>query len=78
MYVSLKLHKKTFKVSFAAAQRKTFIDFKRTNWLVRFREKLIALCSNNRRNAKIICGQNSELLNVKACGTYSYHCVLKD
>jgi hypothetical protein len=37
--------------------------------------KIVRLFFNH---TKAVCGQNTELLNVKSRGTYSYHCALKD
>jgi hypothetical protein len=41
-----------------------------------FRE-IIAAYTENHMILKIYSGKNAELLNVKVCGTYSYHCALK-
>jgi hypothetical protein len=47
------------------------------SWLMLFK-KIIALYSENHtKPLNTICGQNAELLNVKACGTYSYHWALE-
>jgi hypothetical protein len=46
------------------------------NWLMLFR-KIIAAYSENYTEGIHSCGQSAELINVKAGGTYSYHCALK-
>jgi hypothetical protein len=40
------------------------------------REKKIAVCcENHAEHINTLCGQNAVFFNVKACGTYSYHCI---
>jgi hypothetical protein len=40
---------------------------------------IIAVYSKNHmKPIKTLCGQNAELMNVEAGGTYSYHYALKD
>jgi hypothetical protein len=41
-------------------------------------KEIIDICSEKHSEPMdALCGQNAELLKVKACGTYSYHRVLK-
>jgi hypothetical protein len=40
-------------------------------------KETIAVYSETHTKPITFCGQNAELLNVKAGGLYSYHCVLK-
>jgi hypothetical protein len=52
--------------------KKTQHSSTKISWLVLFKE-IITVCSENHTKAvSAICGQNSELLIVKAGGTYSY------
>ena len=40
--------------------------------------EIIAVCSQiHTKHINTLCGQNTELLNVKPAGTYSYHWALK-
>jgi len=49
----------------------------KTSRLMLYRE-IIAVCSQiHTKYINILCGQNVELLNVKAGGTYSDHCALE-
>jgi hypothetical protein len=42
-------------------------------------KEIIAVCSESHmKHVNTLCGQNVELLNVKAGGTYSYHCALTE
>jgi hypothetical protein len=47
------------------------------NWLMLFREIIAVYCENHMKHINTLCGQNAELLYVEACGTFSYHWVLK-
>jgi hypothetical protein len=41
------------------------------------RKIIVVYSKNHIEPVSIVCGRNAELLNVKAGGTYSYHCALK-
>jgi hypothetical protein len=45
------------------------------NWLMLFREIIAVYSEDHTKHVNALCGQNVELLNVKAGGTYSNHCV---
>jgi hypothetical protein len=42
-----------------------------------FGETVAVYCENHTEHTDTLCMQNEELLNVKAGGTYNYHCDLK-
>jgi hypothetical protein len=42
-----------------------------------FKEIISVYFENYAENINPLCGENAELLNVKACGKYSYHSALK-
>jgi hypothetical protein len=42
-----------------------------------FGKTVAVYCENHTQHINTLCGQNEEFLNVKAGGTYSYHCGLK-
>jgi hypothetical protein len=43
-----------------------------------FGEIIPVYCENHTEHINRLCGQNAEFLYVKAGGTYSYRCALKD
>jgi hypothetical protein len=47
------------------------------NWLMLFREIIAVFSENYVKPTNMLCGQNTELLIVKARGTYSDHWALK-
>jgi hypothetical protein len=47
------------------------------NWLTLFKELICVYTENLTKHTNIFCGQNAELLLVKAGGAYNYHWVLK-
>jgi hypothetical protein len=47
------------------------------NAVVLFREITAVYSENHMNPTKTLCGQNTELLIVKAVGTYGYHQALK-
>jgi hypothetical protein len=47
------------------------------DWLTLFKEIIAVYSENHIKPTNRLCGQNAELLNVKAGGTYSYQRVLK-
>jgi hypothetical protein len=47
------------------------------SWLILFMEIIAAYSGNHTKPINMLCGQNAELLIVKADGIYSYHWVLK-
>jgi hypothetical protein len=42
-----------------------------------FRETVAVYCENHMEHINALCGQNAELLDIKAGGTYNYHCAFK-
>jgi hypothetical protein len=42
-----------------------------------FREIIVVYSENHMKHINTRCGKNAEFFNVKAGGTYSYHCALK-
>jgi hypothetical protein len=42
-----------------------------------FREIIAVYSADHMKPINTLCGENEELLNVKECGTYSYHWALK-
>jgi hypothetical protein len=49
-----------------------------TNWLVLFGEIIAVYTENHTKHTNTLCGHNTEVLNVKGDGTYSYHWALKN
>jgi hypothetical protein len=47
------------------------------NWLTLFKEIIVVYTENRTKHINTLCGQNAELLNIIADGTYIYHCDLK-
>jgi hypothetical protein len=47
------------------------------NWLMLFKEINTVYSENHTKPINTLCGENAELLNVKAGGTQSYHWALK-
>jgi hypothetical protein len=43
------------------------------SWLTLFKEIIAVHCENRTKHANTFCGQNAELLIVKARGTYSHY-----
>jgi hypothetical protein len=43
-----------------------------------FKEIIVVCSEKHMKPMNALCGQNAELLNVIAGGTYSYQCALKD
>jgi hypothetical protein len=39
-----------------------------------FKETVIIYCENHMKHINTLCGQNAQIYNVKASGTYNYHC----
>jgi hypothetical protein len=66
----------TFKISVPTSNRTKCLYIITISWIILF-EKMIAVHSKNRKQPiNVPCGQNEELLNVKASVTYSYHFAL--
>jgi hypothetical protein len=42
-----------------------------------FTETITVCSENDTKPINTLCGQNAELINVKASGTYNYHLALK-
>jgi hypothetical protein len=47
------------------------------NRLMLFRETIAVYCENHMEHTNTLCGENADLFDVKADGTYSFHCALK-
>jgi hypothetical protein len=47
------------------------------NWLTLFKEIIAVYTENHKKPIITLCGQNAELLIIKAGGRYSYHWALK-
>jgi hypothetical protein len=41
-----------------------------------FRETVAVYFENHTEHTDTLCGQNAELSNIKAGGTYNYHCAV--
>jgi hypothetical protein len=57
-------------------RRKQHFTITKINWLTLFKE-IIAVYTENHTKYKYTLWPNAQLLNVKECGTHSYHWVLK-
>jgi hypothetical protein len=53
------------------------VPFEKITWLILVREIMALFPENHKKPINAPCGQSSELLNVKAGGTYSYLSPLK-
>jgi hypothetical protein len=54
-----------------------YVSAKKTNQLMLFGEIVPVYCENPMKHINILCGQNSQVFNVNAGGTYNGHCALK-
>jgi hypothetical protein len=69
-----------FKNPVRTSKRTPHFTVTKINWLTLFKE-IIAVYSQNHKvpvSRTTLCGENAELMNVKVCGAYSYHCALND
>jgi hypothetical protein len=70
-------HPNNISNSVRTAKKTQLFTVTKINWLTLVKE-IIAVCSENHtKPISTLCGQNAELLIVKAGGTYSYHWALK-
>jgi hypothetical protein len=49
----------------------------KTSWLMQFKEIITVYSENCAKPINTLCGQNAELLIIKAGGAHSYHWALK-
>jgi hypothetical protein len=61
-----------FENSIPASKRKQHSSITMINWLMLFKEIIAIYSENHRKPINTVCGQNVELLTVKADGTYNY------
>jgi hypothetical protein len=67
-----------FNHSVRPSKKTQFTSITNTSWLVLFREIIAVYAENCKIPMDAFHGQNVELLNVKADGTYNYHWALTD
>jgi hypothetical protein len=72
-YSGFQRHATIYKSSVCTSQEIHYISATKPNWLLLFRETVAVYCESHTKHINTLCGQNAELLNVKAGGTYSYH-----
>jgi hypothetical protein len=63
--------------SVRTSQETHYVTATKPNRLMLFGETAAVYCENHMEHINTLCGQNADLLNIKAGGTYSYRCVLK-
>jgi hypothetical protein len=68
-----KLVKIIYKNSVRTAKKTQHFTITKINWLTLFKEIIAVYTENHMKHINTLCGQNSELLNVKVGGTHSYH-----
>jgi hypothetical protein len=60
--------------NFVRTSKKTqYFTIANINWLMLFKEIIAVHSENHMKPVRSLCGQNKDLLIVKAGGTYSYH-----
>jgi hypothetical protein len=64
------------KISVRIAKKIQHFCITETNWLILFKEIIAVYSENHTKPRNTLCGQNVELLIVKADGEYSYHWAL--
>jgi lipoate-protein ligase B len=65
-----------FENSVRTAKKTQHFTITKINWLTLFKEIIAVYTENHTKHINKLCGKNAELLNVKAGGKVSYHCVL--
>jgi hypothetical protein len=60
-----------FKHLISTSKKTLRFSFTNIKW---FREIIAVYSENRKKLTSTLCGQNAELLNVKASGTYNNHC----
>jgi hypothetical protein len=58
---------------YSASKKTQPVTITKINWLMLFKEIIPVYSENHMKPINTLCGQNTELLIVKAGGTYSYH-----
>jgi hypothetical protein len=66
-----------FKYSVRTEKKTPDFTITEINWLTLFKEIIAVYSQNHMKGINTLCGQNAEVLVIKAGDTYSYHCVLK-
>jgi hypothetical protein len=66
-----------FKNSVRTSKRTPHYTITKINWLTLFKEIIAVYSENNKDHVSKLYGQPTELLKVKADGTYSYHSAFK-
>jgi hypothetical protein len=66
-----------FKNSVRTTKKAPHFTVTKVNRLTLFKEIIAVYTENQMKHINTLCGQSVELLNVKVCGTYSYHWLLK-
>jgi hypothetical protein len=66
----------TFKNSVRTAKKTQHVTVTKINRLTLFKDIIAVYSENRTKRINTKWGKNAELLNVKAVGTYSYHCVV--
>jgi lipoate-protein ligase B len=66
-----------FKTSVPTAMKIQHVSNTEVTQLIYFREIIAVYSENHMKLINTLCGKHAELLDVKAGGTYTYHCVLK-
>jgi hypothetical protein len=67
-----------YKNSVRTSQETHYFSATETNRLMLFGETVAVYCENHTEHINTLCGQNAEFWYVKAGGTYSDYCALKD
>jgi hypothetical protein len=63
-----------YKNSVRTSQETHYVSATETNRLMLFGETVAVCCENHMEHTSTLCGKSAEFLDVKAGGTYSYHC----
>jgi hypothetical protein len=65
----------TFKHLVSTSKTTQRVSIAKINWLMQFKEIIAVYFERSYdKPTNALCGQNAELLNIKADGTYSCHC----
>jgi hypothetical protein len=67
-----------FKNSVRTAKKTQLFTITNINWLTLFNGIIAVYSQNHMKPVDALCGQNAELLSIKAGGTCTYHRALKD
>jgi hypothetical protein len=66
-----------YKNSVRTAKKTQHFTITKINWFMLFKEIIAVHSENHTKHINTHYGQNAELLNVKAGGTYYYHSAIK-